>query len=369
MRTLFDNAHRGKRVLVTGHTGFKGSWLCIWLLELGAEVVGYGLEPYSMRDNFVVTKLDRKMRSIAGDIRDYDKLQRVFHECKPETVFHLAAQPLVRLSYDQPKMTYDTNVGGTVNVFECCRHFDSVRVILNVTSDKCYRNNEWLWGYRENDPLGGDDPYSSSKACSELVTSAYRDCFFGPGKCGGQPKRISSVRAGNVIGGGDWRQDRIVPDCIRALERGEPIGVRSPTSVRPWQHVLEPLRGYLLLASKMYGEGETYSGAWNFGPDHRLAITVEELVRRLVRRWGNGKYTCVSSQLSGESQEAQQLCLDTSKSARLLNWTPVLDIDEAIDYTVQWYQEPSVDYEFCVTQIADYVAKATASRGGDPNHG
>jgi CDP-glucose 4,6-dehydratase len=351
MRDLFNNVFDGKTVLVTGHTGFKGSWLSIWLEESGANVIGYALEPYTENDIFVVAGVDRRMESNIGDIRDFDKLKRTFDKCQPEIVFHLAAQSLVRLSYDQPKLTYETNAGGTVNLLECCRTCDSVKVIINVTSDKCYDNKEWIWGYRENDRVGGYDPYSSSKACSEIITAAYRSSFFDVGS-----KFLSSVRAGNVIGGGDWREDRLVPDCIRALKKGEPVGIRSPRSVRPWQHVLEPLSGYLLLASRMCEDGEKYSGAWNFGPYHESIIPVEELVTRLIGYWGSGQYKDLSSQSSHEPHEASFLMLDISKATNLLNWAPVLNVSEAIEYAVNWYKASHVDYNFCVGQINDYVA-------------
>ena len=362
MKSWFDNIFEGKTVLVTGHTGFMGSWLCIWLRELGANIIGYALEPYTVRDNFVVSNMSSKMKSNIGDICDYGRLKSIFDEYQPEIVFHMAAQPLVRLSYEQPKLTYDTNVGGTVNVLECCRLTESVKVIINVTSDKCYQNNEWVWGYRENDPLGGYDPYSSSKGCSELITAAYRSCFFNSEECEGDNKSISSVRAGNIIGGGDWREDRLIPDCVKALKNNELVSIRSPSSIRPWQHVLEPLSGYLLLASKMYEEGDNYSGAWNFGPDYKSVIEVEEVVRRLLKRWGSGEYGDLSSEFTHQPHEAQLLLLDISKVTRLLKWMPVLNIDEAIEYTVKWYQEPNADYDFCVSQIADYVREAMAIR-------
>ncbi|MFC2050906.1 CDP-glucose 4,6-dehydratase [Chloroflexota bacterium] len=355
MKEPFSNVFKGKTVLVTGHTGFKGSWLSIWLRELGADVIGYALEPYTANDNFVVAKLESKIRSSIGDIEDYDKLKRVFDKYQPAIVFHLAAQSLVRLSYKQPKLTYNTNVGGTVNLLECCRLTGSVETIINVTSDKCYENREWIWGYRENDPVGGYDPYSSSKACSEIITSAYRDSFF---NAQGHSRAISSVRAGNVIGGGDWREDRLIPDCIKSLKNNKPIGIRSPTSVRPWQHVLEPLSGYLLLASKMYEDKEKYSGAWNFGPDHSAMITVEELVKSLLTHWGDGQYKDLSKGLSREPHETRTLILDISKAINLLRWRPVLTINEAIEYTVNWYKASDVEYDFCVDQIRDYVDKA-----------
>lgn len=358
MKELFNNIFKGKTALVTGHTGFKGSWLSIWLRELGANVIGYALEPYTENDNFVVAKIGSKIRNNIGDITDYSNLKKVFDEYQPEVVFHMAAQPLVRLSYKQPKLTYDTNVMGTVNILECCRLTESVKAIINVTSDKCYENKEWPWGYRESDPIGGYDPYSSSKGCSEIVTSAYRNSFFNRGE---HNISISSVRAGNVIGGGDWREDRLVPDCIRALRNNKSIGIRSPKSIRPWQHVLEPLSGYLLLASKMYEDGKKYSGAWNFGPYLNSAVTVEELVKSVIKRWGNGRYRDLSEESSGEPHEAQSLTLDISKAMNLLNWSPALSVDEAIEYTVNWYKASDVDYDFCVRQIKDYVDKAVKS--------
>jgi len=366
MKGLFNNVFEGKTVLVTGHTGFKGSWLSIWLRELGANVIGYALEPYTVNDNFVVAKVGSKIRSNIGDIEDYGKLKRVFDEYQPEIVFHMAAQSLVRLSYKQPKLTYDTNVGGMVNLLECCRLTDPVKVIINVTSDKCYENKEWIWGYRENDPVGGYDPYSSSKACSEIITSAYRNSFFNAKE---YSKAISSVRSGNVIGGGDWREDRLVPDCIKALRNNKPIGIRSPTSVRPWQHVLEPLSGYLLLASRMYEDREKYSGAWNFGPAHGSIITVEELVRSLIKYWGGGQYNDLSKGLSREPHEARSLMLDISKAITLLDWRPILSINEAIEYTVSWYKASNVDYDFCVSQINDYVGRLMKRRRTGSNAG
>jgi len=350
MKKLFNDVFAGKTVLVTGHTGFKGSWLSIWLRELGANVIGYALAPYTVNDIFVVAGVDKKIASNIGDIRDFDKLNGVLNKYRPEIVFHMAAQPLVRLSYKQPKLTYDTNIGGTVNLLECCRACDSVKVIINVTSDKCYDNREHMWGYRENDPLGGYDPYSSSKACSEIITAAYHNSFFHT-----NDKCLSSVRAGNVIGGGDWREDRLVPDCIRALKNDEIIGIRSPCSVRPWQHVLEPLSGYLLLASKMYVDVAKYSGAWNFGPYHRSIITVEEFVKILLGCWGSGQYEDLSKQSSNEPHEAGLLMLDISKAIHQLNWAPVLDVSEAIKYSVDWYKASHVDYLFCVNQINDYI--------------
>jgi len=354
MEELFDGVFKNKIVLITGHTGFKGSWLSIWLRELGANVIGYALEPYTKRDNFVVSGLKDKITHHIGDVRDYDKLKKVFDTYKPEFVFHLAAQPIVRESYINPKETLDINVGGTVNVLECCRLSKSVKVIINVTSDKCYENKEWIWGYRENDAMGGYDPYSSSKGCSELITSAYRNSFFNPEKFGEHSKSLSSVRAGNVIGGGDWQKDRLIPDCIRALENNKSIEIRNPYATRPWQHVLEPLSGYLLLASKMYKEPRTFAGAWNFGPNTESVISVGNIVIAVIEKWGSGNWQDTSN--NNEPHEAKLLSLDTSKARNILNWRPQWDIDNCVKKTVEWYKNyPEGDiYQLCKNQIESY---------------
>jgi CDP-glucose 4,6-dehydratase len=345
----------GKNVLLTGHTGFKGSWLAIWLHMLGAKVTGYALEPLTPIDNFVLSGIGSNIRHHIGDVRDFEKLQHVFGQSKPEIVFHLAAQPLVRESYNTPKETYDVNVGGTVNVLECCRLAESVRAVVNVTTDKCYENREWVWGYRENDRLGGYDPYSSSKACSELVTDAYRKSFFNPDDFVGHGKSLASARAGNVFGGGDWQVDRIIPDCVRHLERGDPIIVRNPHAVRPWQHVLEPLSGYLLLAERMYDKPTVYAGAWNFGPEDSSFLTVGKLVDAVVSSWGAGTWEDRSTPEA--VHEAHLLKLDISKAKALLGWAPVWSIDRAVDETVHWYREyrNSRVAELCLRQINDYM--------------
>ena len=351
---MFSNVFKNKTVLVTGHTGFKGSWLCIWLKELGADLVGYALEPYTERDNFIVSGLEDRITHITGDVRDFQKLSKVFEEYQPEFVFHLAAQAIVRESYVNPKETYDINIGGTVNVLECCRLTDSVRVIVNVTSDKCYENKEWIWGYRENDPMGGYDPYSSSKGCSELVTAAYRKSFFNPDDFKRHKKSLASVRAGNVIGGGDWQKDRIIPDCIRALESNKPIGIRNPNATRPWQHVLEPLSGYLLLASKMYEEPQKFCGAWNFGPNYDSIIPVGEVAEKVVARWGNGSWIDLSDK--NAPHEAKLLSLDISKANSYLKWFPVWGIEKTIEKTVDWYKEyrKKDSYRICINQIEEF---------------
>ena len=349
-----DGVFKNKIVLITGHTGFKGSWLSIWLRELGAIVIGYALEPYTKKDNFVLCGLKDKITNIIGDVRDYEKLKKVFTKYQPEFVFHLAAQPIVRESYLNPKDTLDINIGGTVNIFECCRLSNSVKVIINVTSDKCYENKEWIWGYRENDPMGGHDPYSASKGCSELITAAYRNSFFDPQKFNEHGKSLSSVRAGNVIGGGDWQKDRLIPDCIRALESNKPIKIRNPYATRPWQHVLEPLSGYLLLASKMYQEPISFSGAWNFGPNYESVISVGEVVSMIVEKWGNGNWLDTSDK--NEPHEAKLLSLDTSKVKNILDWQPKWDIQKCIEKTVDWYKKYFTEdiYQLCKKQIESY---------------
>ncbi|MCK4662466.1 MAG: CDP-glucose 4,6-dehydratase [Bacteroidales bacterium] len=348
---------KDKTVLLTGHTGFKGSWLSIWFNKLGAKVIGYSLDPKTSKDNFVLTNLTEKIIDIRGDIRDFDKLKNVFTEYSPEFVFHFAAQSLVKESYKFPKETYDTNIGGTVNVLECCRLTDSVKVIINVTSDKCYKNNEWIWGYRENDPMGGFDPYSSSKGCSELITSAYRNSYFNIKNFKTHGKVLSSVRAGNVIGGGDWSENRLIPDCIKAIESSNDIVLRNPEATRPWQFVLEPLRGYLLLATKMYKNPKKYYGPWNFGPNHNSIIQVKELVNLLIDHYCQGRWKVFEEQ--DKQHEATLLSLDISKAKLQLGWNPILNIDKAIEFTTEWYKtykQKQVDmYDFCIAQINKYL--------------
>lgn len=336
MGALVDDhlaAFRGKRVLITGDTGFKGSWLSLWLHLLDADVLGYALPPEYEKNHFTVLELDKIITHIDGDIRDLGKMNQVFNEFQPEFVFHLAAQALVRRSYEEPKYTIDTNVGGSVNVLEAIRTASSVRSLIFVTSDKCYRNNEWIWGYRENDPLGGHDPYSASKAAAEIIFSSYVDSFFSQQKHLG----ISSVRAGNVIGGGDWSTDRIVPDSIKALAAGRPIVLRNPGAKRPWQHVLEPLYGYMLLAAKQYHEPEKYSGAWNFGPRIESIQTVEDLARQVLAAWGTGSIEVES--INNAPYEAGLLNLNCDKANQVLGWQPRWDFHATISKTVEWYKE------------------------------
>ena len=359
---MFNTIYKNKTVLITGHTGFKGSWLAIWLRELGADVIGYSLEPPSEPNNFEATRLEEKITHIHGDIRDLDRLMETFKKYQPEFVFHLAAQPLVRLSYDEPKMTFETNVGGTVNVFEAVRKAPNVKVLVNITSDKCYENKEWVWGYRENDPMGGHDPYSASKGCAELVFAAYLKSFFSQAS---DRSRIgaASARAGNVIGGGDWGKDRLVPDCIRALSSGQTIGIRSPHAVRPWQHVLEPLGGYLWLGAMLSQGPGKYSGAWNFGPEDGSHLTVAAMTDRLIKYWGSGAWDDLSDPKA--LHEANLLKLNCDKAHAELNWHSTLTIDECLQMTTEWYKRFYIEnqkaniYALCVEQINSYMDRAT----------
>lgn len=324
-------AYRGRRVLVTGHTGFKGSWLTICLRQLGAEIAGYALAPESSHDLFVRAGLERGVRHVVDDVRDLGALQRLFTSFQPECVFHLAAQPLVRRSFLEPKLTFDTNVGGSVNVLEAVRETPSVRALVYVTSDKCYRNVEWTWGYRENDPLGGHDPYSASKAAAEILFSAYADSFFSH-----RPELgAASARAGNVIGGGDWAADRILPDCIRALSQDEPVTLRNPASTRPWQHVLEPVVAYLLLGARLLSAPAQFGGAWNIGPRIESIRTVEDLARAVVGAWGTGDVRIET--LGGQPHEARLLHLNCDKADRQLGWRPKWDFERTVAETVAWY--------------------------------
>ncbi len=353
----FNNIFKGKTILVTGHTGFKGSWLSIWLHELGAKVVGYALDPYTDKDNFVLSGISEKIVDIRADIRNRDKLNQVFKHFKPEFVFHMAAQPLVRLSYEQPVETYETNVMGTINILEAIKSCKETKVGILITTDKCYENKEQVWGYKETDPLGGHDPYSSSKGAAEIAINSWRLSFFNPNDYEKHGKAISSVRAGNVIGGGDWAKDRIIPDCIRALENKLPIEIRSPKAIRPWEHVLEPLSGYLHLAEKMYEEPTKFSEAWNFGPELGSVLTVWDIANKVVENYGEGQLLDVSDVDS--FHEAKLLSLDISKARFKLGWKPTLGIDETIGYTLDWYTnyEAQNVYELCKNQITSFAKK------------
>lgn len=323
-----NDFYKGRRVLVTGHTGFKGSWLSAILLMAGAEVTGYSLEPPTEPSLFELAGMKGRMNSVVGDVRDLPHLLQVFEEVQPEIVFHLAAQPIVRESYRDPVGTYETNVMGTVNILEAVRRTESVRSFLNVTTDKVYENREWAWGYREIDPLDGYDPYSNSKSCSELVTHSYKKSFFTDGRC-----RVSTARAGNVIGGGDFAADRIIPDCIRAAEKSDPIIVRNPFSTRPYQHVLEPLSAYLLIAERQYGEPEK-EGYYNVGPEDKDCVTTGELADIFCAAWGEGMHWINKS--DGGPHEANFLKLDCSKIRAELGWRPVWGVREAVGKTVEF---------------------------------
>jgi CDP-glucose 4,6-dehydratase len=358
MNRLFNNFYKNKKVLVTGHTGFKGSWLAIWLKELGAEIIGYSLEPYNKLDNFNLTHLNEKMIHIIGDVRKYNHLFDVFKEYEPEIVFHLAAQSLVGDSYKNPKYTYDTNIGGTVNFLDCIRNTKSTKIGIIITSDKCYENKEWMWGYKELDSLGGYDPYSSSKACCEMITSAYVNSFFNSNDYKGKEKEISTFRAGNVIGGGDWRTNRLIPDCIKAIKSGEKLNIRNPNAIRPWQHVLDPLGGYLLLAYKMFKNENKYLGAWNFGPKEHSFLTVKEIIEKVIKCWNFNNWEEIINLNKQNYHETKLLKLDITKAMIKLNWKPVLNINEAIKFTVDWYKEHNPDYNYDSNQINEFISIA-----------
>lgn len=323
-----------RRVLITGHTGFKGSWLCLLLNQLGAEVYGYALDPPTYPSLFNEANISELITSIIGDIRDYDKLLDVMQQVQPEIVIHMAAQPLVRESYKIPVETYMVNVMGTVHLLEACRHTKSIKAIVNVTTDKCYENREWHWGYRENEPMGGHDPYSNSKGCSELVTTAYRNSYFNSAKYTEHGVALASARAGNVIGGGDWADDRLIPDFIRAIVKGEEVKIRSPFAIRPWQHVLEPLTGYLSLAAKLLTEGADYAQGWNFGPDDKDAKEVESIINTLCKLWGNRASFVIDK--NPQPHEANYLKLDSSKAKAELGWIPKWDIETTLRTIVDW---------------------------------
>ena len=342
---------RGRKVLLTGHTGFKGSWLALWLKRLGAEVTGYALPPPTEPNLFALSAGAGVDHDVKGDLRDLDALAACVAEYRPEVVFHMGAQALVRRAYRDPVETFATNVMGTVNLLEVIRRTTEVRAVVNVTSDKCYENKEWYWAYREDEPMGGHDPYSASKGCAELVTSAWRRSYFS----GNASPTLASVRAGNVIGGGDWAEDRILPDCIRALSTGQSIEVRNPQAVRPWQHVLEPLSGYLLVAEGLCGRNGMAAQAWNFGPADEEAQPVSVVVDNVVRLWGPGAKWHTRS--SGELREATFLKVDSSKARALLGWKPRMRLGTALSWTVDWYRRNSAGEgarDLCMEQIERY---------------
>jgi CDP-glucose 4,6-dehydratase len=360
---------KNRKVLVTGHTGFKGAWLTLWLVELGAQVIGYSLDPPTEPNLFSILNLSSRITDIRADIRNQKRLADVFRKYKPEIVFHLAAQALVKESYRFPRDTYETNVMGTVNLFEAARGCPSVKVIIDVTTDKCYENKNIVYAYKETDPLGGYDPYSSSKACSEIVAAAYRSSFFNPADFGKKHNvSVSTARAGNVIGGGDWAKDRLIPDCIRSLSSKKSVEIRSPAAVRPWQFVLEPVSGYLNLAALMWEDGPKYGQAWNFGPDPDGMINVESIVKTMVKTWGNGSYNVKQDT---EHHEAGLLMLDNAKAKKMLNWKPVYSTGQAIEKTAEWYRQyysakdsgkysgkEGSMYDYSLQQIKEYAGSA-----------
>lgn len=346
---------RSKKVFITGHTGFKGSWISLWLHSLGAEVTGYALKPPTEPCLYNLCNIEELVGSTIDDIRNGDALKSALLAASPEIVIHMAAQPLVRDSYKNPVDTYSINVIGTVNLLEAVRACKSVKAVINITTDKCYENKEWDWGYRENEPLGGYDPYSSSKACSELVTGAYRSSFFNPMDYARHGVAVATARAGNVIGGGDWARDRLIPDCVRALLNGEKIAIRNPKAMRPWQHVLEPLSGYMVLAQRLCEDGPRYAEAWNFGPDDRDAKPVEWIVQRLCEKWGgNASYKVDKGE---HPHEAHYLKLDCSKAKAEIGWHPSWSLEKAIDSIIDWtkaYKENKDLRGKCIEQIEEY---------------
>jgi CDP-glucose 4,6-dehydratase len=353
---MLDNFYRNKKVLVTGHSGFKGSWLSVWLSMLDAEICGFSKDIPTNPSNFKSINIDKKIRHIIGDIKDINKLKKVFQDFKPEIVFHLAAQPLVRKSYKEPMDTFETNVLGTVNILECIKESSSVRAGVMITSDKAYRNQEWIWGYRENDLLGGEDPYSASKGCAELVINSYCKSFFQEGPF------VASTRAGNVIGGGDWAEDRIVPDAVRAWVKKNPVIIRQPESTRPWQHVLEPLSGYLLLGKLLYEQGKTFAGqAYNFGPSNMDDKSVKDVLNSIKKYWDNAGWLIENHSSIAKESILLKLCCD--KALSMLGWHSILSFEESMQMTALWYksfyENKDTDMlKFSFDQIKIYKKKA-----------
>lgn len=347
------NFWKNKKVLITGHTGFKGSWLTMWLHYLGAEVKGYALLPPTTPNLYDEAKINDLVESDIGDIRDIHKLKESITKFNPEIIIHMAAQPLVRYSYENPVETYETNVLGSVNLLEVAKNLQSLRVLINVTTDKCYENKEWEWGYRENEAMGGYDPYSSSKGCAELVTAAYRQSFYEKNN-----KALSTARAGNVIGGGDWAKDRLIPDILKSFQKKEKVLIRNPIATRPWQHVLEPLSGYLILAQKMFEEPKEYSSAWNFGPKDDGVSSVKYIVEELSKQWSDDASWGVDE--TSQFHEANLLKLDISKANNILNWSPKWSLELTIEKIIQWHKawlNNENTYDNCLNQIKEYMEK------------
>jgi len=361
MTQTLEKFFAGKRVLLTGHTGFKGSWLSIWLTLLGARVIGYSNSLPSRPSMFSICGIGRRITYITNDVTDYDELKKVFIKYNPDFVFHLASQPIVSRAYLNPKLTFKTNILGTINILECMRHFSKDAVGVIITSDKCYKNMEWSWGYRENDELGGNDPYSSSKACAELICHSYHKSFF---ERSNHCCRIVTARAGNVVGGGDWAIDRIVPDCVRAWSKNKAVYIRNPHATRPWQHVLEPLSGYLWLGANLYYSGKLKGEAFNFGPDYKVTESVDELIKVFSKYFsGRNKWKYKSGGNKNLSKESQFLKVSCDKSMKFLNWYAILSFNETIKMTAQWYEEyyrnkNSDILNFTIKQIEGYVTEA-----------
>lgn len=347
---------RGRKVFLTGHTGFKGSWLSLWLQQMGADLTGFALAPETDPSLFEVARVAQGMVSHIGDIRDLPMLRAAIVASQPEIVIHMAAQPLVRYSYVAPVETYATNVMGTVHLLESVRHCPSVKAVVNVTSDKCYENKEWVWGYREDEPMGGYDPYSNSKGCAELVTAAYRSSFFNKASYAQHGVALASARAGNVIGGGDWAADRLIPDFIRAITAGERVRIRNPHAIRPWQHVLEPLGGYLVLAERLHANGPECAEGWNFGPDEADARNVEWIVQRMVEAWGEGAGWDKDD--APQPHEANYLKLDCSKAHARLAWHPGWSLETTLNRIIEWHKAHLRQQDMkavCLQQIVEYV--------------
>lgn len=345
----------GRRVFLTGHTGFKGSWLALWLSRLGARLRGYALDPCTEPNLFTLAAIGSVMDDVRGDVRDYSKLEAELRDFAPEVVFHLAAQPIVRRSYSDPVGTYATNIMGTVNVLEAVRNTPSVRAVVCVTTDKCYQNQEWIWPYRESDPLGGYDPYASSKACAEIVSAAYRSSFFAPEQLPKHRVALATARAGNVVGGGDWSEDRLIPDLVRGFSSGQPVLIRRPTSIRPWQHVLDPLHGYIMLAQELLAHHARFACAYNFGPSNEDIWSVERVVARFAEIWGDGASWVRDS--APNLHEDHVLRLDASKARAELGWQPQLNIETALEWTASWYRawrQGANMVDFTTQQIEDY---------------
>ena len=351
MNTESKNFWKNKKVFMTGHTGFKGSWASMWLKKLECDVFGFSLEPVTQPSLFNEAGLYKDVDTFFGDIRNYDMVYEKMKNYKPDIVIHMAAQPLVRESYKNPLDTYSTNVMGTANVLEACRKIDSIKAIVNVTTDKCYENKEWEWPYRENEPMGGHDPYSSSKGCSELLSKSYSRSFFIDNK-----KFLATARAGNVIGGGDWSDDRLIPDALKAFQEKQKVEIRNPLSTRPWQHVLEPISGYLFLAEKLFNHGNEYTGAWNFGPNESGIATVQDVIEKLCNKWGNDASWALDK--DAQPHEAKNLMLDISKARIRLGWKPLWDLDKAIDEIIDWHKcwldDSNQIKEMCIQQISSY---------------